>query len=553
MRPASDHDRFPKEKKTPMDKKWILVTLLASLALASPWNTSAEETEVGLELEAPVPTITIEQEGETTVGANTPKSEKELERQFRESLKRSANKPPQIWQMGNPAPEWGDYRYMKLKAPVDLELIRMGEVIDSITIAEGTIVSTETLETGEIKAHWMGESFTIPQEILGELHQKEEENEALAIEEEPLPPMAELKTSKGTFHNVTLAKAHKASVMVRHNEGSTFLDRSELDDSTQIALGLKKAPRRSSATAVKARSADLWNTTLARTTAYLNRVPFHTIDRRAIKKIDGLDKLKRENFRDLGWSLEKILAFVMKFHATWALAGQEGMTTVAIEVAQEAILASQDPDYYGPNYEKLYKVSLRPQFEKLGIKSLRQRVACMYHADATLIVANLKLAGKPSPHGIMELASRFEKLPVWKAYQYHRLIQGIYSGPVTTRQLWAHLGSYDGEIGNTREPKHWLRRAHLGHRDGVPLYNELILHELRSGRPVQFGMPFVEKCGTFATAHSGIIVGARIIRPQPDLIVEYEWLNSHGPQYGDQGYGRVADFGIHFANSMRLE
>jgi hypothetical protein len=36
--------------------------------------------------------------------------------------------------------------------------------------------------------------------------------------------------------------------------------------------------------------------------------------------------------------------------------------------------------------------------------------------------------------------------------------------------------------------------------------------------------------------HAGIIVGARILRPQPDLIVEYEWLNSHGPGYGDKGY-----------------
>jgi hypothetical protein len=591
--PASDHDRFPKEKKIPMSKKWILLTLLASLALASPWNTSAEEAEVGLELEleAPVPTITIEQEGETTVfgpyvrvsledeeeqgpsgeeetfivnrseeeevaeamivsRANTPKSKKELERDIMYYRNKTANKPPQIW-MGLSNPEWGDYRYMKLKAPVDLELIRMGEVIDSITIAEGTIVSTETLETGEIKAHWMGESFTIPQEILGELHREEEENEDLAAEEEPLPPIAELRTSKGTFHNVTLAKAHKASVMLRHEEGSTFIDRSELDDSAQIALGLKKAPRISTATAVKARSADLWNTTLARTTAYLNRAPFHTINHRAVKKIDGPSKLKKENFN--GWPLEKMVAFAMRFHATWTQDGVDGRTTMPVEVAQEAILAIQDPDYYGPNYEKLYKVSLRPQFEKLGIKSLRQQVDCMYHADATLIVANLKLARKPSPHGIMELANRFEKRPLGDAYRYHRLIRGIYSGPVTTRELWANMGSHDYVGDNKIQPKHWMRRVHLGHRDGVPLYNELILHELRSGRPVRFGMPFTNKQGTGAESHAGIIVGARIIRPQPDLVVEYEWLNSHGPQYEDQGYGRVADFGVHSATSMRLE
>jgi len=596
MRPASDHDRFPKEKKTPMSKKWILVTLLASLALGSPWNTSAEDAEVGLELEleAPVPTITIEQEGETTVfgpdvrvsledeeeqgpsgeeetfivnrseeeevaeamivsGANTPITKKEMDQRFGGNLKRAANNPPQIWEMGDP--QWGDYRYMKLKAPVDLELIRMGEVIDSITIAEGTIISTETLETGEIKAHWMGESFVIPQEILGELHREEEENEEnedLAAEEEPLPPIAKLRTSKGTFHNVTLAKAHKASVMLRHDEGSTFIERSELDDRAQIALGLKIGPQRSTATAVTARSADLWNTTLARAAAFLNRVPFHTINRRDIRKIDLPHKLLKENFKETGWPLEKIVAYAMRWHATWTQNGIDGRTTTPIEVAQEAILASQDPDYYGPNYEKLYKVSLRPRFEQLGIKSLRQQVDCQYHADATLIVANLKLAGKPNPRGIMELAREFEKRRS-DSYRYDRLIRGIYSGYVTTRELWQAGGSWDYVGGNKIQPKHWMRRPHMGHRNGVPLYNELILHELRSGRPVQFGMAFTLEDGIRAGPHAGIIVGARVIRPQPDLIVEYEWLNSHGTQYGDQGYGRVADFGVHSARSMKLE
>jgi hypothetical protein len=593
MRPASDRDRFPKEKKTPMDKKWILVTLLASLALASPWNTSAEEAEPGLEveLETPVPIITIEQEEETTVvgpdaivssedeeekdpsgeeeafivnrsedeetaeavivsGANTPKSVEEIEQKFLENRKRAANKPPQIWEMGDP--HWGDYRYMKLKAPVDLELIRMGEVIDSITIAQGTIVSTETLETGEIRAYWMGESFTIPQEILGELHRKEEENEDLAAEEEPLPPIAELRTSKGTLRNVTLAKAHKASVMLRHDEGSTFIERSELDDRAQIALGLKKSSQKNTATAVKARSEDLWSTTLARTTAFLNRVPYHTICRRPTKKIRSSLDLKRENFRENGWPLEKIVAFTMKFHATWAQRGVDGRTTMPVEIAQEAILASQDPDYYGPNYEKLYKVSLRPQFEKLGIKALHQQVSCRYHASATLIVANLKLAGKPSPHGIMELARRFEKRPA-DSYEYHRLIRGIYSGHVTTRELWNKGGSYDYVGDDKIQPGHWLVKPHIGHRNGVPLYNELILHELRSGRPVRFGMAFTLDDGIRAGPHAGIIVGARVIRPQPDLIVEYEWLNSHGPQYEDQGYGRVADFGVRSATSMKLE
>jgi hypothetical protein len=177
----------------------------------------------------------------------------------------------------------------------------------------------------------------------------------------------------------------------------------------------------------------------------------------------------------------------------------------------------------------------------------------MYHADATLIVANLKLAGKRSPHGIMELASRFSKRPLGDAYRYHRLIRGIYSGHVATRELWNQGGSWDRVGDDKMQPRHWLVKPHMGHRNGVPLANELILHELRSGRPVKFGMAFTLEDGIRAVSHSGIIVGARIIRPQPDLIVEYEWLNSHGTKYGDQGYGRVADFGVHAATSMKLE
>jgi hypothetical protein len=470
---------------------------------------------------------------------NPPKGEDEYSKRFE-------NKPEQIWAKGVELDlSWGNYRYMKLKAPVELELIRLGEVIDTITLAQGTVVSTKVTDNGEVEAYWMGETFIVPETIVGEIH-GEEKAPATPASDEALPPVAEVVTPKGTFRNVTLAKEHALSVMVRHAEGSSFIDKTDLSEEALVGLGLKSPSKTNSAAtagAVKLKSSDLWHTSLARMTAYLNRNPVGSYARepKGWKPLSAR-YLRKEQFE--GWPMEEMMAFVQtktKEH--------EGSTT-PMEVGQEAVMASQNPDYYGPNYEKLYQVSLRPQLEKLGIKAVRQTGDnCDAYAASAVLIASLKMAGKPIPMTIHHMVEYLESkcLKGTCAFPWAmRAARGIYSGHLETRELVMDSnkeGPYTG---------HWLKRIFIGHREGLPLYNELILHELRSGRPVAIGMSFIKKL-PMAYGHDGVIVGAKILRPQPDLVVEYEWLNSHGPEYEDKGYGKIADFAVKSAFSAKLD
>jgi hypothetical protein len=456
----------------------------------------------------------------------------------------SRGNPPQIGE----GVQWGNYSYKKLTAPVELELVRKGETIDTIAIAQGTVVSTETTETGEVKAYWMGETFTVPENIVTDIHK-----DPSTAKDKAVAPMPELQTSKGILTNVTLNKEYGTSVMIRHDQGSAFVDKVDLSDDAQIKLGLKDAP----AETVKLKTSDGWHTTLARTTAFLNRNPFLSKPKREPKARKFHKHLKREHFE--GWPLEEMLWYNQKARSN------DGMWKAPMEIGQEATMDSQKPDYYGTNYEKLYQVSLRPQLEKLGIKALQQTGKnCGLFAGSNLLIASLKLAGKPCYMGPYDMAKFFANTTGKNAsedsqekfimmYAYRRLPAAIHSTPIQRRNVAIGNGSYDIPEGSReREPRYWMRKALMGPRDGIPLDNELILHELRSGRPVQIGMFFFTKDG-LGYPHAGLIVGARILRPQPDLVVEYEWLNSHGPGYGDKGYGTIADDGVNEAYSVSFE
>ena len=453
--------------------------------------------------------------------------------------------------------EWGKNSYKRLRVPVNLELVRNGKQINTIRIAQGTVVSAgPTCDRGRIyggteedndpentTAHWMGETFQIPRVLLSGLYEPIEEGQATSVAK------VDLQTPNGILKDATVAKIYPTSVLIRHADGTTFVNRKDLRWEEQQKLGLGQKEKEP----ITIRSKDVEYTTLARMTAHLNKFPLQSEPSKHPDEPETPLAFKKSLFAD--WSTEEVLWYVQKAHAS------DGKYFAPIEIGALAASESQNPNYYGKDFEKLYSFSLRPQLEKLGIKAVQQDGSNdEQFAAATWLTCLLKLAGRQPKMTIQSLAAYINNTKnkdstdrTWRGVSNEALPTEIADGvQIKIKNIWESYGSKDGDnkYDSLWEPNQWLRKSNMGARAGFPLINELILYELRSGRPVLASIT-----GTAPALNNGVrtyggndqgvvIVGAKIINPQPRLVVEYEFLNSNGPKWGNNGYGKVRDYDI---------
>jgi hypothetical protein len=379
----------------------------------------------------------------------------------------------------------------------------------------------------------------------------------------------------------TTTFGHTSSLYISHRDGKTFVDKVKLSNDDKLALGLEgelgKIPLPAAtwtAEGLKVQTKNKVGATPARLVAYLNRNPIDLsvpLTRDFGKKGGSSQNvwlsqspLSPEVYE--GFSPEEVIWQIQRGAKLGLERGGNAQAKLPIEAMQEMVAAQNNPNYYGDKYEKLYYISLKKELLAAGIKGRHQgKDECGWYAMGALTdlyLSRKKISERTNIGKLKQNEVRYRLQgggPTPRGSSLQRTGDAVAAFGVPTEKLSYKFPVTQTLVQMAEKDTHqlWGNKWLLDTDRLRPFGTELIMHELRMGRPIIATMGAGPKylkapngyCGSNAAGkiypHAVLIVGAYILSPEPNPIVVYEILNSWGPEWGNQGYG-YAEPGIIF-------
>jgi hypothetical protein len=464
---------------------------------------------------------------------------------------------------------WGSKAPFKTVVPITLSLTRANKEIDRIAVPVGTVVTAEPNGEGA-KAYWMGEEFALPWNAVAPIYAKGPEPQR------PSGPVT-ITLDGENLENVEILKDYPKSLYISHSRGKTFIKKEELNNESLVALGLgvgEVLPQpEQDEKGLVIKTVHQFGATPARLVAFNLHNTERPIYTKRFKNMvwEGgqiTRPISPENYE--GWEPEEVIWFVQKAYQD--AKAQRGLVEGSTLNALTKMHAEQQtPGYYGKNFEKIYQVSLRPEFKKAGIRAYEQAgPTCGWYATANFLQFLLWKSGKvvtvnPEKLKAIDIITNpeiYEWQGARKSAATLTWVGSVNSKGIPTSQGSLQKHVFKTPIQTTLPSETWGNPNLLAGKAKKTFFSpELIFHELRMGRPVSatiLAAPSHDdvnhiKAVPNMIGHSVIIVGAYVVSPEPNLQVVYEILNSWGSDWGEKGYGWVDDDLLTSAHAYELQ